>query len=461
MTHKLISRLRDIIQKILIFVEKDRTNVVTATLLIIFFSLLRIFFERNFLTEGNIVEGKIFIDSVYNWAHVTAFFTTVFLAGTLIISFFSKHRVRKVANVILWGFWLIIIPPLIDHFVFGLTNPSLYEYVNIIDIIANITTLFSHSTVTWGIKIMVLTILVLLIFYTIISIYHRTRSMKKAVIRTFLILIFTSLFMGVIGSVYSVIIVESFSYDAAKIIYFEMFLSISIFLTAILIDISDKKILPYLLSKFKPYQLAQFVLLGFFGLIVSGKLIFVNGDVLPSNNLPYILLCLLTLAFGWQFTGMISDVYDEEINEAKKKNVSKLPVLTRSQYLHAAIVMAIISFGISILLSPISMLLVIACIFLAFAYSIPPLRLKRNAFAGSIIVGLGSVCAFLIGYFTTDEIFMTGEIPGVVIGNYILVIPYSPPILSLNALIASIIIFFTTFVIYLFKAKYKAKRAKR
>jgi len=423
MTQKLVSRLHDTIQKILRFVEKDRTNVVIAFLLVTLYAFFRVFFEKILLIEGNVIPetGQICLGPISHWAHVIAFFIAAFLGGTLVISVLSKQSVRRVVNVMLCGFWMIILSPLMDRYIFGITDITRYEYFLTTNILRNLSPFSFFSNAPPGISMQLLGILFLASLY----VFFRSKSVLRTLLTAFVIY----LFMIGLFSLFFTPIVESFSDNAIQILYFEMFFFISILLVAILVDISNKKILPNMLINLRPYRTMHFALMAFIGIIIANNLKFMY-------DFPFVLLTLLLPAFLYQCAGIINDVYDIEIDKtARKKSALIRGVLTRSQYLNLGILVAIISFAISILLGLIPMLLTLGFILFGYMYSAPPLRLRNSLFSSSII-GLWSVFAFFIGYFATKEV---GD---VFLGNYLLLVPVSTTTLTTNAIFVALVIFF-------------------
>jgi 4-hydroxybenzoate polyprenyltransferase len=236
-----------------------------------------------------------------------------------------------------------------------------------------------------------------------------------------------------------------------QVIGFELLFFISIILVIVLIDISNKKVLPYFLRNFRPFRTLQFIFLGVVGIIMSSTFVFIKNGAVYYFDLPYLVLCLLALTFGWQFTSTVNDVYDMEIDKrTRKKSALASRVLTNSQNLHVAVLTAIFSCAFSILLGPIPMLFTLGCILLAYMYCAPPLRLKRNRIAGSIVIGLGSVFAYFIGYFSTNSI--TQPFP-FVFGNREILVPTTTAILNSEASILALIIFIIIFSIHFFQKK--------
>lgn len=133
------------------------------------------------------------------------------------------------------------------------------------------------------------------------------------------------------------------------------------------------------------------------GIVVAGNL-----DIYNVNDIPYIILTVFLLIFIWQYTVMINDIYDIEID--RHSNVRRpliAGVVTKSQYINLIVTMATFSLIFGFILSPLILALTILCLFLGTVYSVPPFRVRDRIWS-SIIIGAGSACAFLVGFFTPN-----------------------------------------------------------
>jgi 4-hydroxybenzoate polyprenyltransferase len=462
-----------LIERVLRTFERNRTNVLTAFLVVFLLAFIRAALDINlFIMKTD--AGHIYLHTFPEWAFVISFFITVFLAGVLVLSLLSKTKVRQVVNAVLCGFWIILLPPIIDYYIFGVRDIREYAFASLIDIWSNLTTLFvkfPKGLIIQGSIILLLTFSYALIksFPILVKSKGRIGASVEAVIRGVLTLPSMLLIMAIFGSMdleglgllpappeelYIVVMLNDiphFVCNPYQVIGFELLFFISLILVAVLIDVSNKKILPYFIGNFRPFRTLQFLFLGVVGIIISSTFVFIKNGAIYYFDFPYLLLCLLALAFGWQFTSMMNDIYDMEINKRiRKKSALATNVLSKSQNLHVAVLTAIFSFAISILLGPIPMLFTLGCIFLACIYCVPPLRLKRNRIAGSFVIGLGSVFAYFIGYFSANS---TAQPFPFVFGNREILVPTTPAILSQEASILALIIFIIIFLIHFFQKK--------
>jgi len=99
------------------FLEKDRFTPLTAFLYLILIGFLRS------VSESLYFEYPVF--SKYIIAQHIAFNLPVLVLGVLVIQRATRVPLRKVFNVVLLGFWITVLPPFIDKYMFGLHG---YEY---------------------------------------------------------------------------------------------------------------------------------------------------------------------------------------------------------------------------------------------------------------------------------------------------------------------------------------------
>jgi 4-hydroxybenzoate polyprenyltransferase len=101
---------------------------------------------------------------------------------------------------------------------------------------------------------------------------------------------------------------------------------------------------------------------------------------------------------------MINDIYDIEID--KLSNVGRPLIagaITKEGY--TMVMFSFLAFSVifGFTLGPVILGLTIFCLFLGTVYSIPPFRIRERIWS-SVIIGAGSACAFLIGFFAPNSL---------------------------------------------------------
>jgi 4-hydroxybenzoate polyprenyltransferase len=189
-----------------------------------------------------------------------------------------------------------------------------------------------------------------------------------------------------------------FSHPFSLVLAFFLWLFfLSFVLISLLVHLANRLILPTLWRNLRPFRTIHFILMVIIGLVISG-----NIDYLAVNNVPFIIIAVLLLVFIWQYTVMINDIYDVEID--RFSNIGRpliAGVVTKGQYANLMYSFAAFSVIFGFILGPLILALALFCLFLGTVYSVPPFRVRDRIWS-SVIIGSGSACAFLIGFFTPN-----------------------------------------------------------
>lgn len=229
---------------------------------------------------------------------------------------------------------------------------------------------------------------------------NKKRDFQKK--RSGMILAIGVLFL-VISAFLSLLIVlpvfsSNFSNSLSRALAFFLWLIfLSFVIVSILVHATDRKVLPALWRNLRPFRTIHFILMVIIGLIISG-----NVDYSVANNVPIIIIAVLLLVFIWQYTVMINDIYDVEID--RLSNVGRPLIagaVTKEGYANVMFSFAAFSIIFGFILGPLILALALFCLFLGTIYSVPPFRVRDRIWS-SIIIGAGSASAFLIGFFTPN-----------------------------------------------------------
>ncbi len=125
------------IERLFDILEKDRFTITTAFIYLIILGLMRS------LSESFFFDYPTF--SIYLVIQHTAFNFPVLFMGVIVLKMATGKSLRNIFNLILLGFWVVALPPFIDHYIFGYSGIEysyLYSYYgenfNFIDKIASI-----------------------------------------------------------------------------------------------------------------------------------------------------------------------------------------------------------------------------------------------------------------------------------------------------------------------------------
>ena len=124
------------VDRFVTWVEKDRLPLFGIFLYVIAVSVVRDISEYYLLDHE-------FVTTVHPWifsiAHHVSFYVVVFIGLVFLLSAFSGRGVRRTINYVSMFFWIIILPPWIDHYIGGLSQN--YAYFSVTDFLNALATL--------------------------------------------------------------------------------------------------------------------------------------------------------------------------------------------------------------------------------------------------------------------------------------------------------------------------------
>lgn len=371
------------IEKLIENLENSRINILAAFILFSVITSFRIYSEFYLWIRSN----EFFIIPAFyeEYVHQFSFYSTMFLGGIFIISYLSKTHFVKVIKVVLHGWWILTLPPIIDYVIVGRTEG--YRYGLPEDFLTNTVTLGLYANYI-GIGQFIMGSIICSL--TAIYIYYRSKSILKAI-------------GGIVSIYFMMLIIGSpelylpFSVEYKSFLFIWYLMLSIIFAILIIYKDTDKKNIYGFIKHLKPIRTLHFVSMTLIGLVVAGEIEFVE-----IVDYPYIITSILMIILIWQYTSLINDIYDKNIDQiSNKQRPLTVGLMNETQYFHIAIVVAIIAVGTGVLLGKTPLILTIIGLILGTIYSVPPIRLKNHIFSSSVI-GAGSSIAFLIGYYTPD-----------------------------------------------------------
>jgi len=353
------------------------------------------------------------------------FFAFSFLIVLIFLAFWLKEDLKKIANVLLWGFWMAVFPPLIDKIWCGGNFCwSFYAFDSLKGLGVRFLTFFGENAslgITYGVRAEV----ALAIIFVIIYAFIKQKKAGKALLTGFLIyliLFFLGSFPSWISYLYflpqkTVFLVESF--DIAG-----LFLSPAKYFSVTEADLLNtlnvkmNLIYGYLLAWFtvvffwffygkkfwavvKNIRWVQIFIHG--GLIATGAGLgaFYFPDNININFFSFFALSNLTLAaiFAWTASVFLNDREDLAID--KITNPSR-PLATGAlmdeDYRQLFWIFFVLSLILAITVGVKFFLIILVYQIIGWAYSSRPFRLKRFPGVASFLAGLSFACLFLAGF---------------------------------------------------------------
>ncbi len=367
------------------FFEKNRFNLISGTLLLFSYILLRGLFEWTLFKPQN--NPNIYV-GLYNAYQAGFVFTLMFASGILVMALISRIKVRTITNVVLIGFVFSVMGPLIDSVIFGRTLG--YEYV----------TLKDFSGAGMGLVFQ----LVLIGAFGGLYVAIKTESAKHTA-ATVAGLMGCMFFMGLMPTyIFEALQKYGFQPDERQAAVAVILFTLTVAAAALLVYVADKRIPSALLKKANLKFTFLFLAISFVGLAVAGNVFIkpVEGEAVTivANDIPFSLLLLITVLFASQFLFSLENIMKLRAeSQNPKKNPSGQDVLTISRHKQYAGFCAIISIGFAGTLGPLPFLIAVIFILMGLMYY----RFVRspNRILTSIITGLAGVLMYLTGFFTT------------------------------------------------------------
>ena len=388
-------------------IERERLNILTLFIWIFVLSFMRTWIEACLF---NYPYAELSYKYIFNYAHIIFFYFAAYLMGVVVLKFFSKEKLMKVANLSAWGFAIILLPPFLDKFVF---HTSTYRYVaSVQQFIEGYTSFFLRlgDVGGYGLFVEIMTILILSSTYVFI----KRRSIPVALANFFvlytLILIIGTPRLDPILAMWSPesenIVVPGHARVAGGLlqpVFFLHFLIICIILALIAGELSKKGFAFRFLKTVRLPQVAHGILMVIIGIIVAGHLdinLMNLADPSQTGNIGMAGLSMFLVVFMWVYTAIINDIYDIEIDRVTNRDrIIASGLLTEKQALHIAIICAVISVWLAIMLSVYALALALVALAMGTIYSVPPIRFRNTVFSTTFI-GIGSAIAYFIGYMT-------------------------------------------------------------
>jgi 4-hydroxybenzoate polyprenyltransferase len=124
-------------------------------------------------------------------------------------------------------------------------------------------------------------------------------------------------------------------------------------------------------------------------------------------SFPYLLSALASTLLAWQFAAVINDVYDKDIDKVSNKSRPLVKgTISEKTYSRIGIIFLLISLISAAVVNYLVFLMSLLFNCLAILYSVPPIRIRKYIFS-EIIIGLGALLSFLIGFFSQKSFLST------------------------------------------------------
>lgn len=381
-----------IIKSILRRIFLKKISLPNILVILFFIVLIRVSVElwlldyRNFFPILDVFSNyaRFYLENIF-------YFLLLFLFLVSLISLVTQATFTRVANIGIRAAPFIIMPPIVDYFLFKQTDG--YTYGSIDNYIENILTLsWASGDTNVGIPLLI----TLAVCGIGVYVWRATKSISLLLATTAAtsVIIMTistpDLFFGKDGG--------SFMYDYfIPLFYFFPFIAT----ISILCCFYSKKKFIAILKNLRPERAVIFlgaVMLGFF----------TTHSILNLSTLlempPFVVFStLFAVAFAWWFAVVVNDIFDWRIDAiSNKTRPIPLGILNKKEYSYIAVLFAFLSLSFATATTLPVFIMTVFWLLLGVLYSVPPFRLRKNIM-GNIVIGTAVVLSFFMGIFAVQK----------------------------------------------------------
>ncbi|MFC1622821.1 UbiA family prenyltransferase [Patescibacteria group bacterium] len=395
----------------------------------------------------------------YEFSHTFLFFLLSYVIFLAIFRKFIQKDLQKSSNVLLFGYLIIILPPIIDFIISnGKGFWSFYKFDSLTDLIVRFFTFFGDDPtigITYGVRVEVFLSLVLLFAYSLI----KTKKIKKAV----LVSVLSYAVFFILGTIPSWITILTQGFQKGFLIINELHIAQMFFSTTkifsretgSLMDALNIKMsiiyattLPFVLfacfwrefkvklqaflKNIRPPQIAYHI--GIFCIGMGLATIFTSYEwELELFNLLIILLVSQSIILAWITSVITNDIFDQKIDSIS--NTTR-PLITKTFSTPEYIVIGLLTFTFSIFFASIVStkiaILLLAYQALATIYSAPPLHLKKFPIIATFVSAVASLIILIIGFILIDPNQSTRLLPSSIQWLLVIALTISLPLKDLK-----------------------------
>lgn len=395
----------------------------------------------------------------HHFSYTLVFFLMAYIIFLGLLMKSLKLEIKKASNVLLWGYLIIIAPPLIDYILLkDSVYLSFYGIYGLEEMFWRFVTFFGDKPnfgITYGVRVEVALMMVFLFCYSYIKNKKILKSLCLSlagytilfVLGTFpsWITIITQGFSEGFMKIGEVQIVQLF-FSSARLFTREtgtylnaLSIKLSIIYATLVFGLVNLGVFFYYRDKFiaflKNARPVQLIYHGGLLVVGMGLGIFFTGLSWSPNifNFCAFLDILIAVALAWLASVVINDIYDEKIDSITNKS---RPLITKDFSKNDYMTVGVVLFGVSILFSamvnPKVALILVAYQCLAWAYSAWPLRLKRFPIVASLVSALASILILFSGFILTSANEDISQFPARIFWLILIALVFSLPIKDLK-----------------------------
>lgn len=367
-------------------VEARRFGFITAIFIFAGASIIRNIAEPLLLHEPSL--------SLITFYHRAIFIVAVFALNALFLSLWAGKKPLAAFRAVASVAWISIFPPFIDGWLFGRT--ANYDYISGSTISAYFKGLVAGPAVSHGIQLELIVFSGLMFLYVLVSTksWWRAGGLVIAAMGLDFLLSMPGVWMRVsIGIAAPNLPWRSLPQAVYLIFYF----AVAVLSLAAAVIIQDRRYASALVRAVRWPETFHFVIMAGAGLLLADRAAGLGGA-----GIPFSLFTLAIVVYIYLYAALINDAYDipvDVVSNPRRPIVAGL--MTPVEAVQAARFFAVAALALGFLVGYEVRWLVPVALLLAWVYSSPPIRLRRYVFS-SLVIGIGSMLAFLIGYLSMD-----------------------------------------------------------
>lgn len=373
-------------------------------------------------------QERSFFFMYFEFTHTFLFFLCSFLLLLPVVSYAGTVDLKKSANMLLFGFLIILTPPIIDTIIFqGDSFWSFYEFDGLVGLFWRFLTLFGDTPdigITYGVRIEVVLVTLALGLYAYIKSKKPMRALLVMLL-TYTVLFILGTFpswvtLGVLAFEKSLLAISSTDVaalflapeqvlgrdltDFRSVLNYKMSLVYALFVSLLALLLLFRAYPIYFWALLKNARFPQLIYHA--GLLLLGMLFafsFSAGHVqFEFFHVISIAVLLVAVECAWLASVIVNDSHDTLIDSITNQS---RPLIENTISAPVYRTFGVIFFFASLLFAGIvnfsALLILLSYQALAWLYSAPPLRLKKYPGIATLIAALCGILILTAGFVAT------------------------------------------------------------
>lgn len=386
----------------------------------------------------NLFTEHSFLFFFFEFTHTFLFFACSFLILLPVVRLAGASSVKHASNILLFGFLIILTPPIIDTVIFqGGSFWSFYEFDGLYGLLIRFFTLFGDTPdigITYGVRVEVVLVTLAMMAYA----YYKRASFFRALLTGFLT--YTILF--ILGTFPSWVTIALMGFqkgwlavnssdvaalfltpetvlgrnlnDFRSVLNFKMSLVYALLLAVLSGFFLLRQYPPYFFALLKNARFPQVMYHGgllFLGMVLAFSFSEASREIGFFHVIATLTL-LLAVEAAWLSSVIWNDLYDQKIDSLTNPD---RPLIENTISPDLYKTFGLLFFATSLLFAGIvsfsALLLMLSYQSLAWLYSAPPFRLKRFPLLATLLAAAAGLTVLISGFVSVTPLHNLSELP--------------------------------------------------